>query len=104
VPVGPEAEPAAPSEPPPEEEKPALPVRPKEYRPIMLAPADEAFDSEGLYIEVDTSLLPTEELRFELDPFISRAFAYASEGYESIQIKPEDAEEWGVWAVVAANR
>jgi hypothetical protein len=68
----------------------------------MLAQMVEDSGADALTLSVDTTLLPAAELRFHLTAFISQAFAYSGEGYEKIQIQPEDAERWGVFAAVPA--
>ena len=90
-------------EPKTEEPDKPRPGPPKEYRPYMFASANQSFDAEGFQLVVDTSLLELDQLRFGMPDFVARAVAYGLEGYPRIQIQPSDAEEWGVFALVAAR-
>ena len=81
--------------------RPRQVVEKEEYWPIMLAEANRAFDTEGFGLIVVTDALPAYQLTFEIETFVERAAAYASEGYGEIGIKPEDVDAWGVLVIPA---
>lgn len=82
--------------------EPSLPRQMPEYWPVMLHAANAAAGSLGFQLVVDTTLLSPAELRFRMHSFITRAVAYATEGYHSIQIQPTAIEEWGAFVLVPA--